>query len=190
VPLSKKELRARFRQLLRSPSEAQLGSWNLALGARLLALSRDFPPQAFVATYCARQAEASPAALLQAPFRFCFPRVTDDKSGLMEFRAVERGQEEAQLKPGYQGLLEPVESCAAVAKERISVCLVPLLAFDGLGGRLGHGKGFYDRFLQGFAGLKVGVAFECQLSLEPLPVESHDQRLDLVVTELRARDFR
>lgn len=66
------------------------------------------------------------------------------------------------------------------------VLIVPLVAFDGQGGRLGYGGGFYDRTLQGLRAkgdvLAVGFAFAAQ-RLDSLPLEPTDQRLDLIVTD-------
>ena len=59
--------------------------------------------------------------------------------------------------------------------------LVPGLAFDLRGGRLGRGRGYYDRFLAGATGLRVGVCFEDQIVAD-VPLEPHDLRMDFVVT--------
>jgi 5-formyltetrahydrofolate cyclo-ligase len=68
--------------------------------------------------------------------------------------------------------------------ETIDLVLVPGLAFDGNGGRLGRGKGFYDRLLasEGFRALKIGIVTE-QFLLAEIPREPHDIGMDLVVTE-------
>jgi len=62
--------------------------------------------------------------------------------------------------------------------------LVPGLAFDLLGGRLGRGRGFYDRLLREglFHGIKVGYAWDWQL-VDKVPCEQHDIRMDYIVTE-------
>ena len=62
--------------------------------------------------------------------------------------------------------------------------LIPALGFTRTGERIGRGKGHYDRFLKGFTGIKIGVCFEKQLC-EGLPVEEHDQKVQVVVTERR-----
>ena len=71
--------------------------------------------------------------------------------------------------------------------------IVPLVAFDGKGGRLGYGGGFYDRTLQKLrakrATLAVGFAYDAQ-EMPELPLESTDQPLDLMVTEKRVIDLR
>lgn len=60
--------------------------------------------------------------------------------------------------------------------------VVPLLAFDRAGYRLGYGKGYYDRLLSEISGLTVGLAFACQ-EVSAVPREVHDRPLDLIVTE-------
>ena len=65
--------------------------------------------------------------------------------------------------------------------QEMDLILVPGMGFTEEGHRIGRGKGFYDRFLSGFTGKKVGIAFKEQL-LEKLPVEGHDIILDQVIT--------
>lgn len=62
------------------------------------------------------------------------------------------------------------------------VLLIPGLGFNHKGQRLGRGKGYYDRYLENFSGLKIGICFREQL-VEDLPVEDHDCEMDIVVTE-------
>lgn len=73
------------------------------------------------------------------------------------------------------------------------IVIVPLVAFDRRGGRLGYGGGFYDRTLQKLrqkrATLAVGFAYAAQ-EADDLPLEPTDQRLDLVITEETILDFR
>ena len=62
------------------------------------------------------------------------------------------------------------------------ICLIPGLGFSKKGERLGRGKGFYDRFLSDFGGLKVGLCFKEQI-LEVVPTEAHDVLLDFLIDE-------
>ncbi|WP_299659482.1 5-formyltetrahydrofolate cyclo-ligase [uncultured Ruegeria sp.] len=72
------------------------------------------------------------------------------------------------------------------------ILIVPLVAFDVQGGRLGYGGGFYDRTLEGLRSrrptLAIGFAFDAQ-EAEDLPLEATDQPLDMVVTESRVLSF-
>jgi 5-formyltetrahydrofolate cyclo-ligase len=123
----------------------------------------------------------------QAGHTVVLPRVDRHSRDMRVYRIA--GDEE--LETGAWGIREPkadlpeLDSLAA-----IDVVLVPGLAFDLKLGRLGYGGGYYDRFLEKFTGpglpgpLKVAPAFELQLIPE-VPTETHDFRLDLIVTESR-----
>ena len=96
----------------------------------------------------------------------------------------------ARLEAGEFGIPVAAQPRPVVSTSRTLV-LVPLLAFDQDGRRLGSGKGFYDRFLATFPGVALGVAFAIQ-EVERVLTEPHDRRLDGVVTEagLLAEDKR
>jgi len=76
------------------------------------------------------------------------------------------------------GALEPLDSDVIVP----DVILVPGLAFDANGYRLGHGLGIYDRYLARFSPIKIGVCFNDSL-VNVLPVQAHDIKMDYVITE-------
>ncbi len=76
-------------------------------------------------------------------------------------------------------ILGPLQECPVVIPD---VIILPGLAFSKSGERLGRGKGFYDKYLSNFSGVKVGVCFSDQLE-EEIPTESHDIVLDYIVTE-------
>lgn len=83
---------------------------------------------------------------------------------------------------GRFGILEPPASSDVVPLASLKGALIPGLAFDREGHRLGRGKGFYDRTLAGFQGMKVGVGFSFQM-MEEIPTDEWDQGMDAVVTE-------
>jgi 5-formyltetrahydrofolate cyclo-ligase len=102
---------------------------------------------------------------------------------LFELRSME------ELTPGTWQILEPRPQWRARPERRpqptdLDLILVPGLAFDRSGGRLGLGKGYYDRFLKCIRPdvPKIAPAFECQL-VDEIPVSPHDVRVDMVVTE-------
>lgn len=92
------------------------------------------------------------------------------------------------LHMGYQGIREPQENKDKLftpeMADRYRVFLfMPGAVFDRELGRMGYGKGFYDRYLQRVPGMtKAGIAFECQVA-KKIPIEAHDKRADLIVTE-------
>jgi 5-formyltetrahydrofolate cyclo-ligase len=85
------------------------------------------------------------------------------------------------LTPGVFGTFNPRELRPATPGDW-DVVIVPLLAFDRRGHRLGYGKGFYDRLLATSSGTTIGVGFAAQ-EVDALPAEAHDIRLDWIVTE-------
>ena len=82
---------------------------------------------------------------------------------------------------GKLGLREPAESCAKIPLSQFDLVLVPGMAFDLNGNRLGRGRGFYDRLLEKVSGIKCGVGHNFQL-LEKIPVEPHDAKVDFILT--------
>jgi len=113
------------------------------------------------------------------------PKVNRARHALDFFRVV---APETELEPGVFGIREPVPSrCAPVSLDAVDFVLVPGVVFDARGGRIGHGAGYYDRLLArcGPGTRLVAAAFEVQV-VDEVPMEPHDRRVDLVVTELRA----
>lgn len=96
-------------------------------------------------------------------------------------------QDLGQLQPGRWGLLEPAADhpCWLEDLARIELVVVPGLAFDRRGNRLGLGGGYYDRFLTRVSAPKAGLIYS-ELLLDALPAEAHDIPMDLVVTEAAA----
>jgi 5-formyltetrahydrofolate cyclo-ligase len=88
------------------------------------------------------------------------------------------------IKPGHFGIREPADHCVPVALGSLDLVLVPGVAFDPLGRRLGRGKGYYDQLLPHVRGTTCGVAFEEQFVAE-VPVEAHDRRVNCVLTPTR-----
>ena len=88
----------------------------------------------------------------------------------------------ADLRPGPFGLLEPPSENPELSPRNFDVIFVPGVAFDLKKGRIGYGGGFYDRVLRNTQAFKIGVAFSFQI-FEELPLEEHDQKVDIVITE-------
>ena len=102
------------------------------------------------------------------------------KGKLLEVSTITRYDE---LKGGNFGILEP-KNLHPVLLSEIDCVLVPGIAFDKRGYRIGFGKGYYDRLLKKISCLKIGLAFEVQI-IEKVPEEPNDVPVDLIVTEKR-----
>lgn len=114
--------------------------------------------------------------------RVAFPRVLGEKKSDMEFFEVKSRRE---LAEGAFHVPEPVMDGREPVDWKGAPVLVPGLAFDVSGARCGYGKGYYDRYFAAHPELvRIGVAFECQLSEELSDCcEATDERLDYVQTE-------
>ncbi|MBO0903553.1 5-formyltetrahydrofolate cyclo-ligase [Jiella sonneratiae] len=110
--------------------------------------------------------------------QLCVPAIVE---GELQFRQLLRG---AALEPQGFGTFAPGAEAAVLDPE---LMLIPLAAFDGSGGRVGYGRGYYDRAIarlrqKGLDPVLVGVAFACQ-EVDAVPMDAHDVRLGMIATE-------
>lgn len=120
--------------------------------------------------------------LLAMERNVCVPRFDVAKQ---HYVASELRDFDADLTAGKFGILEPTpEAIRPAASDQIDAALVPGLAFDETGNRLGRGMGYFDRLLQEVRGTRIALAFDFQL-LDEVPAEAHDARMDFIVTENR-----
>jgi 5-formyltetrahydrofolate cyclo-ligase len=89
-----------------------------------------------------------------------------------------------EIISGQFSIREAHKNCVEIPSREIDLVLVPGIAFDLHGRRLGRGKGFYDRLLAEIRGVKCGAAFDEQIA-EKIPVEPHDIRMDFILTPTR-----
>ena len=138
-----------------------------------------------LAGYMAMRTEIDPTAAMAAHDGPVGVPVILGAGQALKFREWSPG---CAMMPGEFGAAIPAEG-AWIEPE---VLIVPLLAFDARGYRLGYGGGFYDRTLEGLRArgpvLAVGFAFDAQEVAE-VPTEPTDQRLDMIVTESGVRQF-
>ena len=137
-----------------------------------------------VASYRPLPGELSPEFFqrkYQQKCRFVFPQI---KKTTYEIRFVSASldREEDWEQSPWPGGWQPTNEME-ISLHKIDVFFVPALAFDREGRRLGRGGGFYDRALSQASGIKMGLASACQISNEALPEESHDVKMDAVLTD-------
>jgi 5-formyltetrahydrofolate cyclo-ligase len=121
---------------------------------------------------------------LHAKRAVALPRYDKLRSTYEAARITARITARSQCVRGAFGALEPSADCPAVSLNQLDLILVPAVAFDFAGRRLGRGKGFYDRLLAEVRGHKCGVCFDEQIVTE-LPEEPHDVRVNSIVTPTR-----
>lgn len=186
---AKAELRRRMRALRRARAPAERAAAGRAAAGHLAAPLAAAPPGP-VALFRALpeeiDTEPAIAVLLAAGRSVLLPR-QDGRDRPLAFHAFRPGD---PLMPGPFGVLEPLPFAPRLTP---ALLLVPLLAFDRRGRRLGHGAGFYDRTLAALragrpAPPAFGLAFAFQ-EVETVPAGDRDMRLDGVVTEAGALVF-
>ncbi len=103
------------------------------------------------------------------------------QGGRMELRRY-RGRD--HLEENRWHIPEPTLDCPLIAPTQIEFALIPALCYDEVGQRLGHGGGYYDRFLADYTGPNAGFCRD-RLLQRRLPAEPHDRTVDFVLTESR-----
>ena len=138
-----------------------------------------------ILAYFALPSEIDPLAGVSALRRrgatIVYPRV--EGAGVLGVHVVD---DELELLPGPFGLSEPSAQALRADLRLVDAVVVPAVAFDRLGMRLGYGGGYYDRLLPGLRAdcPRIGLAFDEQIVAE-LPAEHHDAAVDVVVTPTR-----
>lgn len=114
--------------------------------------------------------------------RVIVPLLLDDEIVPVEIK------EWKELKPGAFNILEP-EHRNLFPLHLIDLVLVPGVVFDEKGYRIGHGLGYYDKFLEKLRATRIGLAFDFQV-INEVPHLEYDQKMDIIVTDKRILDCR
>jgi len=132
--------------------------------------------------YRALREEASVEEVFQiSSLNWVFPRMHE---GVLEFYSAR------EFELGPFGVLEPSPDSPRKELHEIQGLLIPGLVFNKNGHRLGKGKGYYDKTLAAYQGVKVGICFNFQVTVDPIPVEPHDVVMDYLITETGLVDCR
>lgn len=183
VAAEKRSLRSRIQAGRDQLTPLLRGELSAAITARLIArLDVDRPRvvSSFVSFGSEFDTGAFNAAVLSRGTALVLPRIRRAERCLDLLLVADLARD---LVPGVWGILEPdPRRCISVDISAVDWCVVPGLAFDRSGRRVGYGAGFYDRLLSAGHCLKVAPAFQLQL-VDRVPTEPHDRCVDFVVTE-------
>ena len=185
--MDRKELRSLIRARRESISVIQAAELSARIAERVLILP-EYRAARCIMSYASVLGEVQTAALnariLEDGKRLLLPKVMEDRQSMLAVPVADL----SRLTRGAMGIPQPPDDTGADPAD-IDLVLVPGIAFDRKGGRLGFGGGFYDRFLEGTPALRVAIAFDIQLVDDTDP-QPHDQQMDLLITEDALRDFR
>ena len=178
---SKSEARAYFSALRSSIAEDLRKSKSLTICKKIADLP-EFSTCDTLFIYFPIKSEADTLYLFEIAkergIKIAFP-ISIKESFELDFRIVNSLDE---LSIGAYGIREPQQNAQKALITENSICIVPALAFDSSGNRLGYGKGFYDRFLKKFIGLSIGITFD-ELKCSALPCELTDIPVDIIITD-------
>ena len=180
--LTKAELRRRLLAQRAALTLAEIAHKSTAIAAYVCALPA-FRVSHTVMVYMALPQEVQTMQIIaqarRLQKRVAVPVVSGD-----HLRAVELNNDPAQLRRGRFGILEPSGTQSVIHPQEIGYMVVPGVAFDARGGRLGFGKGYYDRFLGQLPATtyRYGLAFGIQV-VPCVPQGSHDICMHGIVTE-------
>lgn len=180
IPGEKDRLRAEVRGRLRAMSAGAWAEASLAVARRVRSME-SWSHARWIGAYApmAREIDVWPLVgeALASGVGVAMPG-WDEASGTYRFvRVMDMSRD---MVDGPHGARVPARGLPCVDVGRLDLVLVPGIAFDAAGGRLGRGKGFYDRLLDGCVGVTCGVCVGEQV-VERVPMEPHDARLDWVV---------
>lgn len=181
VDMEKKALRHFYSARRNALSEDARREFDAAICQRIASMPI-FQSARFVAAFIRLGAEPDLSELFYGK-RVILPRF-NAACGVYEMVAVEDLKRD--LLPGKYGISEPLPSLPVMDPGLLAsqvLFLVPAVACDRSGGRLGRGGGYYDRLLAGVKTPPVGVIYSCQLSETALPGTEHDAPMGWVVTE-------
>ena len=176
--IGKEALRAEYKKQLQLLPEQDRQEQSKAIAARLSLFLKE--QSGTWALFCPLVDEPNLIGLLDScpHIQWVFPKVLS-KTSMAFYKVLNR---ETMVASSW-GICEPGDdSIEPTPGSAIDGCIVPGIAFDRMGCRLGRGGDYYDRFLQDFKGLKLGVTFRQALAIQGLPSESHDQRMNHVVS--------
>ncbi len=178
----KNDLRETIRRRLNAVGAETVTAASRAVSSRLAHLASAREAKCIGAYLATRHEIDLEAFLTAAARRGCTIVVpaTEKRDGPYLWKEFQPGQ---PLEDGPHGIRQPAVP-GHLDRPPCDIVLVPAMAFDPSGHRLGHGGGHYDRLLAETPGLRVGVAFDFQL-LPSVPSGEHDQPVDLIVTERR-----
>ena len=184
---TKADIRKTISQNMSDLPDEKISEKNQQVTQRLFEFA-NFMEASIVLLYINKENEVDSHEILRRCYDFnkivVLPAFNTDKRSITPMKV---DNPDADLMMGPRGILEPnPERCKIVSIEFVDIAIIPGLAFDEKGGRIGSGEGYYDRLIPKLAATtrKVALAFENQI-LPQIPMTSHDKHVDIIITEDR-----
>jgi 5-formyltetrahydrofolate cyclo-ligase len=187
IQVKKSELREEITKKLAALPAKEIAEETKAIENRLFDFA-NFLEAKIALMYVANKSEVPTGNILRRTYDYnkivVLPAYDTENFGmaLMKVDSLDK-----DLQEGPRGILEPdAARCKVVPIERIDIAIIPAIALDEKGGRIGSGEGYYDRLIPRLAitTRKVALALEHQI-IPQVPIESHDKHVDIIITEDR-----
>lgn len=182
IRIIKKELRKKYRNIRETMPASQKIKADKSIYQKLINFS-EYKKAKTVLIFVSKKIEVDTIEIINQAFKdgkkVAVPKCLD-KKGRMAFFVINSLDE---LKNDSFNLLEPDENKAPMLVNfNNSICILPGFAFDSKGYRIGFGKGYYDRFLQKYSGIKIGICYNSCI-VDSLPHGRYDVCANYIVTQ-------
>lgn len=172
--MDKAALRKKHRDLRKTAGEAQLKALSQDILKQVMPLIQEAQ---VIGVYVSQPLEVDTRELIDICLRqgktVCVPKIVGSKMIFVEIKSLD------ECEPRIMGILEPVSNQGYMGK--IDCQIIPMLAFNVRGFRLGYGKGYYDAYLKDYKGTKIGLCFAFDIE-DALFEEPHDVPCERIVT--------
>ncbi|MBQ2915789.1 MAG: 5-formyltetrahydrofolate cyclo-ligase [Clostridia bacterium] len=180
IRILKNELRAEYRQKRQEMSPEEKNELDMKITQRFLS-SMSYKHATQILLYASTDEEISTKIIFETALKdgkkCFFPRCFEHSQ--MDYY---RADSEEELIEDKFNIKAPLETAEKYTPHPSDICIVPAMAYDKKGFRLGYGKGFYDRFLPGFLGIKTGFCYSDFIKNQ-LPRGRYDISVDMIITE-------
>jgi 5-formyltetrahydrofolate cyclo-ligase len=187
VQESKSDIRNRVIAVIQTLSEEELADKTSRIEKRLFEFA-NFMEANISLLYMPQKYVVDTKKIIQRCFDYrkivALPAFNTEKHGMLPYKV---DAFDTDLTLGPRNIMEPdPERCKIIPIDRIDIAIIPGVALDEKGGRIGSGEGYYDRLIGKLpiTTRKVALALECQI-VQQVPMESHDKFMDIIITEDR-----
>ncbi len=187
IQITKSQIREEIAQKISTLSAKEIAEKTKAIEDRLFDFA-NFLESKIALMYVNNANEVQTANILRRAFHYSkivvLPAYSTENFE-MTLKKVDNLKKDLQMGP--RNIVQPHDTrCKIVPIEKIDIAIIPAVALDEKGGRIGSGEGYYDRLIPNLAitTRKVALALEAQI-IPQVPLESHDKHVDIIITEKR-----
>ena len=181
--ITKREVRSQYKKVRENLSPNEKSESDIKIAETLFGLN-EYKSRNLILAFVSKDFEVDTERIISRAFKdgktVAVPRC-DAEKGVMKFYEIRSYDD---LEQGYRDIFEPKISCREIKDFGGSLCVVPGIAYDRECFRVGFGGGYYDRFLNEYSGVSVGVCYSFCVE-EKLPTDEYDRPVDILITDTK-----